>query len=88
MKLIFCLAATVLGLNQARVDFEAWIKEHKKLYASDAETERRFANWQSSRDKIDEINRADLTWTAGLNKFSDLTWAEFSSMYLMRAGKL
>ena len=86
MKLLLCLVVTVLGLNQARYDFEAWIKEHKKIYESDAEKESRFVNWQSSVAKVENINRAGLSWTAGLNKFSDLTWDEFKAGYLMKAG--
>ena len=86
MKLLLCLVVTVLGLNQARYDFEAWIKEHKKIYESDAEKESRFVNWQSSVAKVENINRAGLSWTAGLNKFSDLTWDEFKAGYLMEAG--
>jgi len=87
MKLLLCLVVTVLGLNQARYDFEAWIKEHKKIYETDAEKESRFMNWQSNVVKVENINRAELSWTAGLNKFSDLTWDEFKASYLMEAGQ-
>ena len=56
------------------------------MYESEDEKEVRFANFQATLAKIDAINGAGLSWTAGLNKFSDMTWEEFKHDYLMQAG--
>ena len=86
MKLLFCFIFGVFGLNQARYEFETWVKDHKKVYESEDEKQLRFANFQATLAKIDAINGAGLSWTAGLNKFSDMTWEEFKHDYLMQAG--
>ena len=56
---------------------------HVKSYSSDHEERFRLANFYESIKKIDEINsNPKNTFTAGLNKFSDLSSQEFSATYL------
>lgn len=61
--------------------FKEWMKEHKKVYGL-GEAISRFAIWNENYEKILEHNAKGLSWTLGLNQFSDLTLEEFSAMYL------
>lgn len=46
-------------------------------------SEKRLANFAANFNEIEAINsNPDFTWTAGLNKFSDLSKAEFKATYL------
>lgn len=57
---------------------------HNKEYDSLTELEYRFGVFKQSLAKIKEINsNPQNTFTAGINKFSDLTWDEFKNKMLM-----
>ena len=84
MKIFFSLglfASAKAGL------FEDWTREHWKSYESQAEEDFRRGIFEKNVDKIEQINKEKRGWTAGLNKFSDLTWDEFQHFYLMQAGQ-
>ncbi|XP_034256094.1 uncharacterized protein LOC117654060 isoform X3 [Thrips palmi] len=61
--------------------WEEWKAEHKKQYETPAEEARRFAVFQDNKKRIDEHNekfsRSEVTYSMGLNAFSDLTAEEF-----------
>ena len=61
--------------------FRNWMREFKKSYGL-SETPKRFVIWNENYDRILEHNAKGLSWTLGLNQFSDLTLEEFSAMYL------
>jgi len=67
--------------------FKQWMVEHGKVYDSDEVFGKRFDIFADNLIKIDAINAADRGWTAGVNKFSDLTWDEFRYFYLMKSGQ-
>ncbi|KAJ1483000.1 hypothetical protein T484DRAFT_1656154 [Baffinella frigidus] len=83
------LAATVavpLGgkdVSRCAEKFEHFKARHKKAYGSSQEGAERMQNFCSSLKEIDEINHRGLTWHAGVNAYSDLTWEEFKSRFLM-----
>ena len=92
MKLFFTFLAlssvSALTLPSSQVQFQQWTEKHGKEYASIEEENARFEIFEKSLKKIEEINNdSTKTWTAGLNKFSDLTWDEFKYYYLMDQGQ-
>jgi len=66
-----------------QVLFEQWKIQHEKKYESFDEEARRFQNFQASLDRVEKQNSRKGGATYGLNKFSDLTPAEFKAKYLM-----
>lgn len=74
-------AASKEGL--LREQFVAFKRQYNKTYDSLHELEYRFEVFKQSLRKIDEINSdPSKTFTAAVNKFTDLTFAEFKSKYL------
>jgi len=62
--------------------WEAWKVEHGKNYLSQEEHDNRFSIFAANHEKINKINsNPQFTWTAGHNKFSDLTVKEFKATY-------
>nr|ABQ10197.1 actinidin Act4a [Actinidia eriantha] len=63
--------------------FESWLVEYGKSYNALGEKERRFEIFKDNLRFVDEHN-ADVnrSYKVGLNQFSDLTDAEYSSIYL------
>jgi cathepsin F len=69
--------------TEAEVQFTAWIKENNKVYATAEEHNLRFNNFKASIKRIAEKNgKSNVTYA--INKFSDLTPAEFKMKYLMK----
>lgn len=88
MKLLFGIAAFALGKDLSRSEFDLWAIEHSKEYESVVEKQLRFEVFKTNMQKIESINADQtLSWTAGPNKFTDMTWNEFKSAYLMSAGQ-
>jgi C1A family cysteine protease len=61
--------------------FGEWMTKYKKVYGV-SEAPMRFALWNQAYDFAVEHNAKNLSWTCGVNQFSDLTKEEFSAMYL------
>jgi C1A family cysteine protease len=57
------------------------MKKYNKVYGF-GEAPMRFAIWNKAYDFAQEHNAKGLSWTCGVNQFSDLTKEEFSAMYL------
>jgi len=62
--------------------FDAFKATFGKSYAS-REEPLRVAHFEQTLREIDAVNRAALGWTAGVNEFADLSWAEFKRDVLM-----
>ncbi len=68
--------------HQARGLFKAWKIQHGKNYASVEEHYKRFGIFWSNLEKIYKHNSDKTqTFTKGMNKFGDLTAAEFKATY-------
>lgn len=90
------MAMTGLVLHQMRAaskegllreQFKTFRSQYSKSYDSLPELEYRFEIFKQSLREIDAINSdPSKTHTAGVNKFSDLTFAEFKSKYLTFKG--
>jgi len=61
--------------------YREWMMKYNKVYGV-GETAMRFAIWNKAYEFAKEHNAKGLSWTCGVNKFSDLTKEEFSAMYL------
>mmetsp|Transcript_29117 Transcript_29117/g.65996 ORF Transcript_29117/g.65996 Transcript_29117/m.65996 type:complete len:354 (-) Transcript_29117:174-1235(-) len=65
-------------------EFERWAQKHSKVYADAPTYRRRLEAFCISLKEVEQINsRPGITWTAALNQYSDMTWAEFKSAKLM-----
>lgn len=62
--------------------YEMWLVKHGKAYNGLGEKERRFEIFKDNLKFIDEHNSVDRTYKLGLNRFADLTNAEYRSTYL------
>ena len=71
--LLVVLAAAVSGFQYTE-QWEAWKKEHGRVYGSDAIEHRRHAIWESNMKFVNEHNaRADeIGFTVEMNEFADL----------------
>lgn len=81
LKFSAVVASVAVALSNP-TDFVEYAKAYGKSYSGD-EVYHRQQIFESSLKEIKEINSRNGTWTAGLNKFSDMTWDEFRSAYLI-----
>jgi len=85
----FALAALALAVaaqakptaEEYEAQFVSWMQEYEKVYAPE-EFFRKFETFKYWVDTIEEHNAQKLSWSMGLNQFSDLTPAEFKALYL------
>jgi len=70
------LACLVLVAGASALQFNEFTGLYGKVYTPE-EYVRRASIYADNLRQIDEINAQNLSWTAGVNKFSDLTWDEF-----------
>lgn len=64
--------------------FKEWKRQFNKNYKSSSSENSALNTWKSNRDKVNEINAANLTWIGGLNQFADLTPDQFVQTILLR----
>ncbi|XP_010274464.1 PREDICTED: zingipain-2-like [Nelumbo nucifera] len=66
--------------------FERWIEKHEKVYTSSEEKEKRFKIFQSNLAYVIDWNskRKPSDHRVGLNQFSDMSFDEFSEIYLSK----
>lgn len=77
------MSRTVLESSVAtETRYEQWMKKFGRIYADDAEKEKRFKIFVENLEYIENFNRAGKeTYKLGLNQFSDLTSEEFAAIY-------
>ena len=81
MSLIFA-AVAALTLRGNSTGFWNWVSENNKYYSTMEETRYRQAVWEANVQRIEAHNAAPSTWRMGVNKFADLTPAEFQALYV------
>jgi len=80
----FGALAAGIELEEARVAFEAFKAQHRRLYAAPEEETERFHNFHASLERIQKHNEdPSLSWQRGLNQFSDMSDQEFNQVVLM-----
>jgi len=91
---LICTVA-VLGARRERasrmpheVRFQAWMQKHTKVYTSQTEYETRLANFMATSKNVAELNAKSKavgsSATFAINKFADLSVAEFSARLGMK----
>lgn len=83
--LILCCISAVSSLVNAEVtpEFSRWKLEYNKHYHGETEELNAFEKWSQNQIFIKSVNAANLTWTAKMNAFGDLTASEFANVMLM-----
>merc|ERR1712119_226939 len=78
--LFLCVASTTASslLNSQWTKFKA---DFEKVYSTPAEEALRKATFAQNLAKGEEHNKNGLSWTEGINHFSDLTKEEFVNLY-------
>jgi cathepsin H len=76
------LALVVLAVAASAMPFGDFLMRYNKAYNYD-ELAYRQSIYQQTLMEIESINRQNLSWTAGVNEWADLTWEEFSGRFLM-----
>jgi len=74
-------ALAALSAPAAPASFSEWAKAHGKTYPSKEELVLRRSIYAANVAKISAHNAAGAGWTMAVNKFSDLTAAEFKAAY-------
>jgi len=84
LLLITCLAAVALAghADYSKLQFAQFKEKFGKSYLSKGEHQLRFDIFQANMKKMEEHNKSGASWKKAVNQFSDLTEAEFESMYL------
>ena len=57
--------------------FSSWKNTHGKLYGSRSEESMRFMNFQNNLKIVEAHNNSNASWSMAMNKFGDLSQAEF-----------
>lgn len=78
---IALLAGLGVAAASTQEEFVAYVKQFNKVYTAD-ELFTRFQNFVDNKKAIDAHNAKGLSWTMGVNAFTDLTTKEFSEMYM------
>ena len=79
------LALTEVALSAEMENDSGWKKYKRKYHKrySSKEEPHRYNIYKENLRRIEETNSKNLTWTAGVNQFTDMTWAEIKKNYLM-----
>jgi cathepsin H len=80
MKTLFVLLAVLVAVNAIYVHphFEDFISKYNRTYKDDTEKMLRYSVFVHNMNTIDKLNsKPGRTWTAGINKFTDMTSEEW-----------
>merc|ERR1712002_937078 len=82
--LLSCLTALAVAsyADYTKLQFAQFKEKYGKTYLSRSENQLRYRVFQENIKKIEEHNRSGASWKMAVNQFSDLTQAEFQSMYM------
>ena len=78
-----------LGLNsdipsEIVVAFDQWKLNQKRLYSTPQEQSHRLRVFYDNYKLVEEVNAKNLSYTFGLNAFSDMSSEEFNAKYLQK----
>ncbi|KAJ8980018.1 hypothetical protein NQ317_019704 [Molorchus minor] len=84
--LFLCIIAIMAMPISIEDQWKEFKTKHGKNYDSKAEEDKRFDIFKKNVDKVEEHNKkydaGEVSYTQGINQFSDLTTEEFRSKYL------
>jgi len=72
----------VLAVAVSAMPFAEFLTKYNKAYNFE-ELAFRERVYQQTLREIESVNRQNLSWTAGLNEWADLSWDEFQGRFLM-----
>jgi hypothetical protein len=80
--LLGLLAVSALAFTEREYQdsFVSWMKKFEKTYEA-AEFFHRYGIFKATMDRVEAHNALNLSWSSGLNQFSDLTNEEFGRIY-------
>jgi len=84
MKLLLCCLSVALCLEIPYVpSFDEWLVEFPKTHYQNNPEEYAYRKsvYESNVEEVQKINSKNLTWVAGTNAYSDLTWDEFKDYF-------
>jgi len=85
MKFLLGLIAVTVAL--AIPSFDEWRIQFEKSYGADETLiEQRRAMYDANVKDIIDINLQNVSWTAGVNAYSDLSWKEFKAHFNLDTG--
>jgi len=79
--ILFSLLASATASTLLQAQWHQFKADHSKVYASPAEETLRRGIFAQNVAEIEEHSRKGLSWSQGINQFSDLTKEEFVSTY-------
>jgi len=79
VSLLFFSASSFEVASRLKTEWNAWKTKNSKVYGTRLEEELRFGVWMANYYKIKEHNSENHRYTLAMNKFGDLTEAEFSN---------
>ena len=62
--------------------YERYLQDYNKNYSSSTDYWSHYYNFASNLERIDKHNLGNHTWRMGLNNFTDMSFTDFSRMYL------
>jgi C1A family cysteine protease len=80
------VSASLLRLcdsNMCQPTFDQWTRRYNKQYSGPTERDYRESVYMSNLKMINVHNSGNSSWTMGVNKFADLTAAEFKGRFAM-----
>jgi C1A family cysteine protease len=81
---VLILLLSVLALSQGllELEFGKWMSTHNKVYSTYEEYKNRLAVFSDNYAKIEKLNLESTSAVFSINKFADLSSAEFKALYL------
>jgi len=81
---VLCLGSSICFADDMSdaAHFLNFIKTYQRTYQPN-QLETRFQNFVQNLRIIEETNAQNLSYTLGVNEYSDMSWAEFSAAFLM-----
>jgi hypothetical protein len=76
IALLAVTSALAFTEQEYQDSFVSWMKKFEKTYEA-AEFFHRYGIFKATMDRVEAHNALNLSWTSGLNQFSDLTNEEF-----------
>ena len=90
LALVVYLLNIVLGdilrthpIDSSYDTFTTWMNEYDIKYSDKTEESHRYNIWKENIRTINDHNSGNHKWTQGVNKFTALTFEEFSDLHLM-----